>query len=75
MNREIFVWIYVYWVDDILLVLCLVDEFNLDVCIEYCIEGYLIVKELGGRNLKVSVGLILICCLKVELKNKIWKIY
>ena len=47
----------------------------LDLRIEHCTEGHLIAKELGGRNLKVSVGPTLTRRSKVELKNKSWKTY
>lgn len=50
-------------------------EFNFDLCIEYCIEGYFFVEEFLKYNLKVLVGFILICRFKIELKNKIWDIY
>lgn len=75
LNREIPVRIHAHRADDILSALRLADEFHLDVRIEHCTEGHLIAKELGGRNLKVSVGPTLTRRSKVELKNKTWKTY
>jgi imidazolonepropionase-like amidohydrolase len=43
--------------------------------IEHCTEGHLIVEELKGKNLKVSVGPTLTRRSKVELKNKSWETY
>lgn len=75
LKREIPVRIHAHRADDIMSAIRFADEFNLDFRIEHCTEGHLIVEELAGRNLKVSVGPTLTRRSKIELKNKSWKTY
>ncbi|HZG58954.1 MAG TPA: amidohydrolase [Anoxybacillus sp.] len=75
LKREIPVRIHAHRADDIISAIRFAEEFDLDLRIEHCTEGHLIVEELKGRNLKVSVGPTLTRRSKVELKNKSWETY
>jgi imidazolonepropionase-like amidohydrolase len=75
LKREIPVRIHAHRADDIISAIRFAEEFNLDLRIEHCTEGHLIVEELKGKNLKVSVGPTLTRRSKVELKNKSWETY
>ncbi len=59
--------------DDILTAIRLRDEFNLDMTLEHCTEGYLIADELKKANIPVIVGPLLSDRSKVELKNLSFK--
>ncbi|MET3196625.1 amidohydrolase [Bacillus sp. OAE603] len=75
LNREIPVRIHAHRADDILSAIRLGDEFNLDIRIEHCTEGHLIVDHLKNRDLQVCVGPTLTRRSKIELKNKSWSTY
>ncbi|WP_409301161.1 amidohydrolase [Peribacillus sp. SCS-155] len=75
LNREIPVRVHAHRADDIFSAIRLAEEFDLDLRIEHCTEGHLIVDELEKRKLKVCVGPTLTRKSKVELKNKTWKTY
>jgi imidazolonepropionase-like amidohydrolase len=75
LKREIPVRIHAHRADDIISAIRFAEEFNLDLRIEHCTEGHLIVEELKSKNLKVSVGPTLTRRSKVELKNKSWETY
>jgi imidazolonepropionase-like amidohydrolase len=75
LKREIPVRIHAHRADDIISAIRFAEEFHLDLRIEHCTEGHLIVEELKGKNLKVSVGPTLTRRSKVELKNKSWETY
>ena len=75
LKKEIPVRIHAHRADDIMSAVRFAEEFELDLRIEHCTEGHLLVKELAGRNLKVSVGPTLTRRSKPELKNKTWKTY
>ncbi|MBA2872621.1 imidazolonepropionase-like amidohydrolase [Anoxybacillus calidus] len=75
LKREIPVRIHAHRADDIISAIRFAEEFDLDLRIEHCTEGHLIVEELKGKNLKVSVGPTLTRRSKVELKNKSWETY
>ena len=75
LKREIPVRIHAHRADDILSAIRFAEEFNLDLRIEHCTEGHLIIDELAGKNLKVCVGPTLTRRSKVELKNKSWQTY
>ncbi|MGM9988756.1 MAG: amidohydrolase [Bacillaceae bacterium] len=75
LNREIPVRIHAHRADDIISAIRFADEFNLDYRIEHCTEGHLIVNELIGKKLMVSVGPTLTRRSKIELKNKTWQTY
>ncbi len=75
LNREIPVRIHAHRADDILSAIRFGEEFNLDIRIEHCTEGHLIIDHLKDRNLQVSVGPTLTRRSKIELKNKSWTTY
>ncbi len=75
LNREIPVRIHAHRADDIMSAVRFAEEFDLDYRIEHCTEGHLVVDELAGKNVKVSVGPTLTRRSKIELKNKTWKTY
>jgi len=75
LKREIPVRIHAHRADDILSAIRFADEFNLDLRIEHCTEGHLVVDHLKDRNLQVSVGPTLTRRSKIELKNKTWSTY
>jgi len=75
LTKQIPVRIHAHRADDIMSAVRFGEEFDLDIRIEHCTEGHLIAEELGGRNLKVSVGPTLTRRSKVELKNKSWTTY
>ncbi|HWO76260.1 MAG TPA: amidohydrolase [Bacillus sp. (in: firmicutes)] len=74
LNREIPVRIHAHRADDIISAVRFAEEFNLDLRIEHCTEGHLVVEELPV-GLKVSVGPTMTRRSKVELKNKSWYTY
>lgn len=75
LNKEIPIRVHAHRSDDIYSAIRLADEFDLDLRIEHCTEGHLIVDSLTNRNLQVSVGPTLTRRSKVELKNKTWNTY
>lgn len=75
LNKEIPVRAHAHRSDDIYSAIRLADEFDLDLRIEHCTEGHLIVDSLASRNLQVSIGPTLTRRSKVELKNKTWSTY
>ncbi|UOQ43670.1 amidohydrolase [Halobacillus salinarum] len=75
-NREIPVRIHAHRADDIITALRFAKEFNLDLRIEHCTEGHLIVDELSAwDDLQVSVGPTFTRMSKIELRNKTWQTY
>ncbi|GAA0320450.1 amidohydrolase [Bacillus carboniphilus] len=74
LNREIPVRMHAHRADDIISAVRFAEEFNLDLRIEHCTEGHLIVDELP-KGLQVSVGPTMTRRSKVELKNKNWYTY
>ena len=75
LEKEIPVRIHAHRADDILSAIRFAEEFDLDLRIEHCTEGHLIIDELADRGLKVSVGPTLTRRSKDELKNKTWQTY
>ena len=55
--------------DDILTAIRMRDEFNLDLVVEHCTDGHLIVDELKEAGVKVAVGPSLSNRAKVEMEN------
>lgn len=55
--------------DDILTAIRLRDEFNLDLVIEHCTDGHLIVEELKEANVPVCIGPSLSNRAKVEMEH------
>ncbi|ARI78277.1 amidohydrolase [Halobacillus mangrovi] len=75
LNKEIPVRIHAHRADDIITAIRFADEFDLDLRIEHCTEGHLIVDHLSSRNLQVSVGPTFTRASKIELRNKTWQTY
>ncbi|MGO4889819.1 amidohydrolase [Anaerobacillus sp. MEB173] len=75
LNKEIPTRIHAHRADDILSAIRLAEEFDLDLRLEHCTEGHLIVDELKHLNLQVSIGPTLTRRSKIELKNKTWDTY
>lgn len=75
LNKEIPIRAHAHRSDDIYSAIRLADEFDLDLRIEHCTEGHLIVDKLVDRDLQVSIGPTLTRRSKVELKNKTWHTY
>ena len=55
--------------DDIMTAIRLRDEFHLDLVVEHCTDGHLIVEELKEAGVKVAVGPSLSNRAKVEMEN------
>lgn len=75
LKREIPIRIHAHRSDDILSAIRLAEEFNLDLRIEHCTEGHLIVEELSRKNLQVTLGPTMTKSSKLELRNKTWDTY
>ena len=58
--------------DDIMTALRIAKEFGLNITIEHCTEGHLIVNELKAAGVPVAVGPTLTNASKLELLNKSW---
>lgn len=75
LKREIPVRIHAHRADDIISAVRFAEEFNLDLRVEHCTEGHLVVDELKDRDIKVCVGPTFTRRSKIELKNKTWRTY
>lgn len=75
LKREIPVRIHAHRADDIVSAIRFAEEFDLDLRIEHCTEGHLIIEELIRAKSKVCIGPTITRKSKVELKNKSWKTY
>lgn len=73
LNREIPVKAHAHRADDILTALRIAKEFNLDMSIEHCTEGYRIADFLKEENAKVIVGPLFSDRSKIELRNMTFK--
>lgn len=58
--------------DDIMTALRIAKEFDVNITIEHCTEGHLIVEELKKANVPVAVGPTLSGVSKLELLHKSW---
>lgn len=71
LKGEILLRVYVYRVDDIVIVIRIVDEFNISkMVIEYGIEVYLVKFYLKEKNVLVVYGFFFILWIKMELKER-----
>ena len=70
LKRELIVKIHAHRADDILTALRIAKEFNLDITIEHCTEGYLIADILKESNVRVILGPLLTDRSKIELRNQ-----
>lgn len=73
LNREMPLRAHAHRADDILTAIRIAEEFGVDLIIEHCTEGHLIVEELVSRRLPCVIGPTLISRAKVELKERTFK--
>lgn len=73
LERKIPVRAHAHRADDILSAIRLRDEFNLDMVIEHCTDGHLIVDELVDANIAVAIGPSLSNRAKVEMEHVTFK--
>lgn len=73
LNREMPLRAHAHRADDILTAIRIAEEFAVDLIIEHCTEGHLIVEELGHRRLSCIIGPTLTTRAKVELKERTFK--
>ncbi|MBM0067247.1 amidohydrolase [Alkalicoccobacillus gibsonii] len=71
-RREIPLRVHAHRADDIATVLRIKNEFNIDVTIEHCTEGHLIVDHLANNPVPIAVGPTMSAKSKQELANKAW---
>ncbi len=69
LRREIPLRIHCHRADDILTALRIRREFDLDITLEHCIEGHLVVDEIVESGVPVSYGPILAPVSKVEVRG------
>ena len=69
LSKKIPVRAHAHRADDILTALRLRDEFDLDMVIEHCTDGHLIVEELKEAKVPVAIGPSLSNRAKVEMEN------
>ncbi len=72
-SGKILVKAHAHRADDILTAVRLRNEFNLDMTLEHCTEGYLIAEELKRANIPIILGPLLSERSKIELKNLTFK--
>ncbi|MGI6119322.1 MAG: amidohydrolase [Desulfosporosinus sp.] len=73
LNREIPLRAHAHRADDIMTAIRIAREFNVDLVIEHCTEGYKIAEELAELGYPAVVGPLLTNRAKVELKDKSFK--
>ncbi|HEY8500338.1 MAG TPA: amidohydrolase [Clostridia bacterium] len=70
LKRELIMKVHAHRADDILTALRIAEEFNLDITIDHCTEGYMIADILKQKNVKVILGPLLTDRSKIELRNQ-----
>jgi len=70
LKRELIVKVHAHRADDILTAIRIAKEFNLDITIDHCTEGYLITDILKENKVKVILGPMLTDRSKIELRNQ-----
>lgn len=70
LKRELIVKVHAHRADDILTAIRIAKEFNLDITIDHCTEGYLITDILKENQVKVILGPMLTDRSKIELRNQ-----
>ena len=73
LQRKIPVRAHAHRADDIMTAIRLRDEFNLDMVIEHCTDGHLIVEELQEANIAVAIGPSFSNRAKVEMEHVTFK--
>ncbi len=69
LRREILVKAHAHRSDDILTAIRIAHEFNLNMTLEHCTEGYLIIDRLAKENMPITLGPLLSDRSKPELSN------
>lgn len=69
LRRELKARIHAHRADDILTAIRIAEEFNLDIAIEHCTEGYKIADILAEKRIPAVVGPILFSRMKYELRG------
>ena len=73
LRREMPLRAHAHRADDIMTALRIAKEFDVDIVLDHCTEGHLIVSELAKRNAKAAIGPQLITRAKMELKDKSYR--
>lgn len=73
LERKIPVRAHAHRADDIMTAISLRDEFNLDMVIEHCTDGHLIVEDLKEADVAVAIGPSLSNRAKVEMEHVTFK--
>ncbi|HPT78136.1 MAG TPA: amidohydrolase [Candidatus Atribacteria bacterium] len=73
LNREIPLKAHAHRADDILTAIRIAKEFDVDITLDHCTEGHLIVDYLKQENAKVIVGPLFSERSKIELRNMTFK--
>ena len=72
LKKEIPLKAHAHRCDDIMTALRIAKEFDVNITIEHCTEGHLIIDELKEAGVRVAVGPTLTNVSKLELLNKSW---
>jgi imidazolonepropionase-like amidohydrolase len=70
LKRELIMKVHAHRADDILTALRIAEEFNLDITIDHCTEGYMIADILKEKHVKVILGPLLTDRSKIEMRNQ-----
>jgi len=70
LKRELIVKVHAHRADDILTAIRIAKEFNLDITIDHCTEGYIKTDILKENKVKVILGPMLTDRSKIELRNQ-----
>ncbi|KKM08636.1 amidohydrolase [Clostridiales bacterium PH28_bin88] len=73
LNREMPMRAHAHRADDIITAIRIAEEFGIDLVIEHCTEGHLIVDELARRRVPCIVGPTITARAKVELKERTFR--
>jgi len=73
LKKEIPLKAHAHRVDDIFTAIRIAKEFDLDMTLDHCSEGHLIVQELSEENYPAIVGPDLACRNKIEVQNMAFK--
>lgn len=74
LNKQMPIRVHAHRRDDILTAIQLANEFNLELCLEHCTEGHLIIDQIPS-DLFITLGPTMTRKSKYELMNKSWDIY
>ena len=71
-RREIPLRVHAHRADDIVTIIRIKNEFNIDITIEHCTEGHLLIDFLFENQVPIAVGPTMSAKSKQELANKAW---